>query len=357
MLFIVSFDKFWKTIRNLIMNKYEANRFSTAPMLDWTDQHCRYFWRLMTKKAMLYTEMVTTGAIIYSKKDYLQYNDEEHPIALQLGGSVPSDLAICAKKAEQYHYDEINLNVGCPSDRVQNGGFGAALMANANLVADCFKAMADIVSIPVTIKCRIGIDNQDSYEFLSDFINIVSNAGCDHFIIHARKAWLSGLSPKENRDIPPLDYERVYQIKKDFSDHYISINGGISDLNEVKDHLDHVDGVMLGRAIYQNPFLLSEIDKEIFGDESSKDITRDDILEQLIPYVEKFLKIGGKLSNITRHILDLYTGIPGARTFRRILSQEAVRPNAGVDILRKAWDSVALAKTRQQEIEEEWFNK
>ncbi len=339
------------------MNRYEANRFSTAPMLDWTDRHCRFFWRLMSKKAMLYTEMVTTGAIIYSKKDHLLYNEEEHPVALQLGGSVPSDLAICAKKAQEYGYDEINLNIGCPSDRVQNGGFGASLMGNAPLVADCFKAMADATSIPVTVKCRIGIDNLDSYEFLTDFVKTVADAGCDHFIIHARKAWLSGLSPKENRDIPPLNYPRVYQIKKDFPDLYVSINGGISDLNAAKDHLKEVDGVMLGRAIYQNPFLLASVDREIFGDESAPEITRDNVMEKLMIYAEKILQKGERLSNLTRHILDLYTGIPGARTFRRILSQEAVRSGADISVLKKAWDFVNSAGIMQREIEEEWLKK
>lgn len=337
------------------MSRYEANLFSTAPMLDWTDRHCRYFWRLLTKKTLLYTEMVTAGAVLFSTRDYLEYNEGENPVALQLGGSVPGDLAKCAAKAQHYGYNEINLNVGCPSDRVQNGGFGASLMANADLVADCFQAMADVSSVPVTVKCRIGIDNLDSYEFLCNFISRVEAAGCDHFIIHARKAWLSGLSPRENRDIPPLDYPRVYQIKKDFPHLFISINGGITGLDEVREHLKHTDGVMLGRAVYQNPFLLSRIDREIFGDETSPEITRDEVMEKLIIYAEQLLKQGGRLSYLTRHILDLYTGLPGARTFRRILSQEAIRPGAGTEVLRKAWNSVQDAGIRQQETEEQWI--
>ncbi|SUC25641.1 Probable tRNA-dihydrouridine synthase [Providencia rustigianii] len=224
------------------------NRFSVAPMLDWTDRHCRYFHRLLTKNTLLYTEMVTTGAIIFGKGDYLAYSEEEHPVSLQLGGSDPAALAQCAKLAQERGYDEINLNVGCPSDRVQNGRFGACLMADAQLVADCVKAMRDVVSIPVTVKTRIGIDEQDSYEFLCDFIDTVSTKGdCDTFVIHARKAWLSGLSPKENREIPPLDYPRVYQLKRDFPHLTMAINGGVKTLEEAKEHLKYLDGVMMGR--------------------------------------------------------------------------------------------------------------
>ncbi len=325
------------------MNKYAPNRFSTAPMLDWTDRHCLYFWRLMTKRAMLYTEMITTGAIIFSKKDMLEYNTDELPLALQLGGSNPSDLAKCAKLAEERGYSEINLNVGCPSDRVQNGGFGAALMARPELVAECFKAMKDAVDIPVTIKCRIGIDSLDTYEFLADFVETQKNAGCDHLIIHARKAWLDGLSPKENRDIPPLDYDRVFKIKNDFPDLFISINGGITTLADANMHLKHVDGVMMGRAAYQNPFVLSRVDSEIFGETENPELTRDSVIERLIPYAEDYVKKGGKLSHITRHILDLYTGLPGARSFRRILSQEAVKPGAGIEVIKKARAAVSPA--------------
>ncbi len=327
------------------MQGYTANRFSSAPMLDWTDRHCLYFWRLMTRRTMLYTEMITTGAIIFSKKDMLEYNEEELPLALQLGGSSPSDLARCAKMAEERGYSEINLNVGCPSDRVQNGGFGAALMAKADLVADCFKAMKDTVDIPVTIKCRIGIDNLDSYEFLSDFIETQKKAGCDHLIIHARKAWLEGLSPKENRDIPPLDYERVYRVKRDFPELFISVNGGITNLEQAKEHLRKADGVMVGRAAYQAPFMLSRVDTEIFQEGKNPVETRDEVIELLLPYAERYVKNGGKLSHITRHILDLYTGLPGARSFRRILSQEAVRSGAGTEVIIRARDAVLKAAT------------
>ncbi len=231
-----------------ITQKYAANRFSIAPMLDWTDRHCRYFHRLLTNETLLYTEMVTTGAIIHGKGDFLAYNQEEHPVALQLGGSNPQDLAICAKLAQERGYDEINLNVGCPSDRVQNGRFGACLMAEPQLVADCVAAMREVVDVPVTVKTRIGIDDQDSYEFLTDFVTIVSEkGGCEQFTIHARKAWLSGLSPKENREIPPLDYPRAYQLKNDFSHLSIAVNGGVKTLDESLQHLNHLDGVMVGR--------------------------------------------------------------------------------------------------------------
>jgi tRNA-dihydrouridine synthase A len=327
------------------MQSYTANRFTTAPMLDWTDRHCLYFWRLMTRRTMLYTEMITTGAIIFSRKDMLEYNEEERPLALQLGGSCPSDLAKCAKLAEDRGYSEINLNVGCPSDRVQNGGFGAALMAKADTVADCFKAMKDTVDIPVTIKCRIGIDKLDTYEFLSEFIETQRDAGCDHLIIHARKAWLEGLSPKENRDIPPLDYERVYRVKRDFPDLFISVNGGITNLKQAGEHLKKVDGVMVGRAAYQDPFMLSRVDTDIFKEEKNPVETRDEVIELLLPYAERYVKNGGKLSHITRHILDLYTGLPGARSFRRILSQEAVRAGAGIEVIIRARD--AVLKTEQ----------
>ena len=287
-----------------------SGRFSVAPMLDWTDRHCRYFLRLLSRNTLLYTEMVTTGAIIHGKGDYLAYSEEEHPVALQLGGSDPAALAQCAKLAEARGYDEINLNVGCPSDRVQNGMFGACLMGNAQLVADCVKAMRDVVSIPVTVKTRIGIDDQDSYEFLCDFINTVSGKGeCEMFIIHARKAWLSGLSPKENREIPPLDYPRVYQLKRDFPHLTMSINGGIKSLEEAKAHLQHMDGVMVGREAYQNPGILAAVDREIFG---SSDIDADPVavVRAMYPYIERELSQGTYLGHITRHMLGLFQRIP-----------------------------------------------
>ena len=314
---------------------YPLNRFSIAPMLDWTDRHCRYFHRLLTRNTLLYTEMVTTGAILFGKGDYLQYSADEHPIALQLGGSDPDALAKCARIAEERGYDEINLNVGCPSDRVQNGRFGACLMASSLLVADCVAAMRAEVSIPVTVKSRIGIDDLDSYEFLCDFIETVKQSGCDTFIVHARKAWLSGLSPKENRDIPPLDYERVYQLKRDYPQLTIAINGGITDLAQIKEHLLHVDGVMVGREAYQNPYMLAHIDAELFADHHAIS-SRHDIIMQMLPYIEQHLQSGGYLSHITRHMLGLFQGVPGARAWRRYLSESATRKGAGTEVLLAA---------------------
>ncbi|REF42069.1 tRNA dihydrouridine(20/20a) synthase DusA [Serratia ficaria] len=320
-------------------------RFSIAPMLDWTDRHCRYFHRLLTKETLLYTEMVTTGAIIHGKGDYLAYSEEEHPVALQLGGSDPAALAHCAKLAEQRGYDEINLNVGCPSDRVQNGMFGACLMGQATLVADCIKAMRDAVSIPVTVKTRIGIDEQDSYEFLCDFIATVAGRGeCDMFTIHARKAWLSGLSPKENREVPPLDYPRVYRLKRDFPALTIAINGGVKTLEEARQHLQHLDGVMMGREAYQNPGILARVDSELFGARSE---VQDSvaIIESLYPYIERELSNGTYLGHITRHILGLFQGVPGARQWRRHLSENAHKPGADVRVVEAALDLVRLPRT------------
>ena len=314
---------------------YPLNRFSIAPMLDWMDRHCRYFHRLLTRNTLLYTEMVTTGAILFGKGDYLQYSADEHPIALQLGGSDPDALAKCARIAEERGYDEINLNVGCPSDRVQNGRFGACLMASSQLVANCVAAMRAEVSIPVTVKSRIGIDDLDSYEFLCDFIETVKQSGCDTFIVHARKAWLSGLSPKENRDIPPLDYERVYQLKRDYPQLTIAINGGITDLAQIKEHLLHVDGVMVGREAYQNPYMLAHIDAELFADHHAIS-SRHDIIMQMLPYIEQHLQSGGYLSHITRHMLGLFQGVPGARAWRRYLSENATRKGAGTEVLLAA---------------------
>ncbi|MNB66240.1 putative tRNA-dihydrouridine synthase [compost metagenome] len=320
-------------------------RFSIAPMLDWTDRHCRYFHRLLTKETLLYTEMVTTGAIIHGKGDYLAYSEEEHPVALQLGGSDPAALAHCAKLAEQRGYDEINLNVGCPSDRVQNGMFGACLMGQATLVADCIKAMRDVVSIPVTVKTRIGIDDQDSYEFLCDFIATVAGRGeCDMFTIHARKAWLSGLSPKENREVPPLDYPRVYQLKRDFPTLTLAINGGVKTLEEAKQHLQHLDGVMMGREAYQNPGILARVDSELFGCQSEV-MDSIAIIESLYPYIERELSKGTYLGHITRHILGLFQGVPGARQWRRHLSENAHKPGADARVVEQALDLVRLPRT------------
>ncbi len=319
---------------------FQPNRLSVAPMLDWTDRHCRYFHRLMTSQTLLYTEMVTTGAIIHGKGDFLAYNQEEHPVALQLGGSNPVDLAHCAKLAQERGYDEINLNVGCPSNRVQNGRFGACLMAEPQLVADCVAAMRDVVDIPVTVKTRIGIDDQDSYEFLTDFITIVSEkGGCEQFTIHARKAWLSGLSPKENREIPPLDYNRAYQIKKDFSHLNIGVNGGVKTLEEAKEHLAHLDGVMIGREAYQSPYLLAEVDQQIFGlDMPVK--KRSEVIFEMFPYIEQQLSQGAYLGHITRHMLGLFQSMPGARQWRRHISENAHKKGAGLEVVRAALDKI-----------------
>ncbi|MBO8135543.1 tRNA dihydrouridine(20/20a) synthase DusA [Dickeya fangzhongdai] len=322
---------------------HSLNRFSVAPMLDWTDRHCRYFHRLLSHNALLYTEMVTTGAILHGKGDYLAYSEEEHPLALQLGGSDPAALAQCAALAEQRGYDEINLNVGCPSDRVQNGRFGACLMAEAQLVADCVKAMRERVDIPVTVKTRIGIDDQDSYEFLCDFIRTVSEqGGCDTFIVHARKAWLSGLSPKENREIPPLDYPRVYQLKRDFPSLTLAINGGVKTLAEAQQHLQHVDGVMVGREAYQNPGMLAQVDSELFGADS---IAPDqaDVVRAMYPYIERELSGGASLGHITRHMLGLFQGVPGVRQWRRYLSENAHKPGADAAVVERALALVNIA--------------
>ena len=315
--------------------KTYSHKLSVAPMLDWTDRHYRYMARLISKHQLLFTEMVTTGAIIHGKGDYLHYNEQENPVALQLGGSNPADLATCAKKAQEYGYDEVNINVGCPSDRVQNGRFGACLMAEPTLVANAVDAMRSVVDIPVTVKHRIGIDDLDSYQFMTDFVGEVSEAGCDTFIVHARKAWLSGLSPKQNREIPPLDYERVYQLKKDFSDLTISINGGVTSLEQTANHLKHVDGVMIGREAYANPYIMSQADS-LFFDDHSEVLTRHQVVETMMEYIEKHLQQGGKLNHITRHMLTLFMGLPGAKQWRRYLSENAHKPGAGTETVAKA---------------------
>lgn len=323
-----------------VTGDFPMQRFSVAPMLDWTDRHCRYFHRIMSKEALLYTEMVTTGAIIHGKGDFLAYNEEEHPVALQLGGSNPIDLARCAKLAQERGYDEINLNVGCPSDRVQNGMFGACLMGEAELVAQCVTAMRDVVDIPVTVKTRIGIDDQDSYEFLKDFIHVVSEkGGCDNFTIHARKAWLSGLSPKENREIPPLDYPRVYQLKQDFAHLTMAINGGIKTFEEMEEHLKHMDGVMVGREAYQSPYLMAEVDQRLFGSVRPV-MKRREVVEAMYPYIEKQLANGSYLGHITRHMLGLFQNMPGARQWRRHISENAHKPGAGIEVVQQALDKI-----------------
>src|ERR1700710_2727758 len=320
-----------------------AHRFSVAPMMDWTDRHCRVFHRLMTRRARLYTEMLTTGAILHGDRTrLLGYDASEHPVALQLGGSDPHDLAEAAKIGEDFGYDEINLNVGCPSDRVKDGRFGACLMAEPALVASCVEAMKRAVRIPVTVKCRIGIDDQDPEVALDALARGVIAAGADALVVHARKAWLNGLSPKENRDIPPLDYDRVYRLKAALPDTPIIINGGIASLEETKQHLGFVDGVMLGRAAYQEPWRLLTVDPELFN-EAAPHATMKDVFAALIPYIERELASGTRLHSITRHFVGAFHGVPGARAFRRHLAENGVKPGAGVSVLREA---IALVEDR-----------
>ena len=299
-------------------------RISIAPMMDWTDRHCRAFHRLLTKHSRLYTEMVTTGALLHGDQPrHLDFNNEEHPVALQLGGSEPADLAACAKLGALWGYDEINLNCGCPSERVQRGSFGACLMAEPKLVADCVKAMVDKVLIPVTVKHRIGIDKSESYNFVSDFVGTVAEAGCSVFIVHARNAILKGLSPKQNREVPPLRYDFVYQLKRDFPSLTIVLNGGVRTSSEIEQHLAHVDGVMLGREAYHNPYWLATFDGDFFGD-GEKIITRDAVEAKLAIYAAQQSLNGVPRHSIMRHTLGLYRGLPGARAWRRSMSQQPV---------------------------------
>ena len=307
---------------------------SIAPMMDWTDRHCRYFYRLISKNVQLYTEMITTKAILRGDKNrLLDFNAIENPLVLQLGGSDPKEMAACTLIAQDWGYDEVNINVGCPSDRVLSGSFGACLMKEPNLVAQCVESMTDKCEIPVTVKHRIGIDDMESYDELSDFVFQISNKGCQHFIVHARKAWLKGLSPKENRTIPPLNYSWVYQLKKDFPSLKITINGGIESCEDVKKHLELVDGVMMGRSIYHNPFLLREIDKTIF-DEKNILIGREQILKIYMTYIEKQSQNGVPIRSMTRHILGIYHGEANAKLFRRLLSGKIV----GLDQLNDWFD-------------------
>ena len=316
-------------------------------MMDWSDRHCRFFHRQLSARARLYTEMVTADAIVHGKREQLLgFSAAEQPLALQLGGSDPAKLAEAAMIGASYGYDEINLNIGCPSDRVQSGRFGACLMAEPELVAACVRAMRDAVAVPVTVKCRIGIDDQDSETDFAHFIETVADAGASVFIVHARKAWLSGLSPKENREIPPLDYARVYRLKVARPDLTIVLNGGIETLEQAAAHLGHVDGVMLGRAAYQTPYLLSEVDRALFGANAAR-VTRAHALSALVPYVGGHIARGGRLNNITRHILGVYHGEPGARAFRRHLSENAVRDGAGVEVLVQAIALVERATARR----------
>jgi tRNA-dihydrouridine synthase A len=305
-------------------------------MMEWTDRHCRYFHRQLTRRALLYTEMVTAPAIIHGKRErLLGFDLEERPVALQIGGSDPRELAEAARIGESFGYDEINLNAGCPSDRVRAGRFGACLMAEPELVADCVAAMRSAVHVPVTVKCRIGIDDQDSEADLARFVETVAAAGCRVFIVHARKAWLNGLSPKENRDVPPLDHGRVHRLKAARPDLTVVINGGIKTIGEARGHLAHVDGVMLGRAAYQTPALLMEVDEAFYGAPVNNAHPMEPVL-RMIPYIERELARGVKLSAITRHMLGLAQGLPGARRFRRRLTEGAIERGAGVEVVLEA---------------------
>ncbi len=321
-----------------------SHRFCVAPMMEWTDRHCRVFLRLISRHARLYTEMVTSAAIVHGDRDRLLGFDAcEHPLALQLGGSDPHELAESARIGEQYGYDEINLNCGCPSDRVQSGRFGACLMGEPALVARCVAAMRAAVSIPVTVKCRIGIDDRDSYEELHEFVRQIRDAGTGLLVVHARKAILQGLSPKENRDIPPLVYPTVYRLKADFPELPIVINGGISTLGQCKDHLAQVDGVMLGRTAYHEPWILAGVDRELFGDDHPVP-ARHEVLESFMPYMERQLAAGVRLNSMSRHLLGLFHGRPGGRLFRRHIAENAYKRDAGCEVLREA---VALLPSEQ----------
>lgn len=310
-------------------------------MMEWTDRHFRYLVRLMTKHTRLYTEMLTTGALIHGDRErFLRFDESEHPIALQLGGSDPSEMAQSARWGEQEGYDEININVGCPSDRVQAGRFGVCLMREPALVAECVTAMRNQVNIPVTVKCRIGVDHDDSYEFLCHFVDYIKQAGCETLIVHARKAWLKGLNPKQNREVPELDYQRIYQLKIDNPNMNIVINGGINTIEEIKLHLKHVDGVMIGRQAYKQPEFLLNVDKEIFGQTGNEQALMNDVIHKYAAYVEKNIKQGIPLKSMTKHILNLYQGIPGAKKWRRHLSENMHKPDVGVDLIYQSLEKI-----------------
>jgi tRNA-dihydrouridine synthase A len=334
-----------------IPGKKDLDRtLSVAPMMDWTDRHCRYFHRLLAPSALLYTEMVTTGAIIHGDADrFLAYNPEELPLALQLGGSEPEDLAACARLAEERGFSEINLNVGCPSDRVQRGRFGACLMLEPELVRDCMSAMRDAVDIPVTIKTRLGVDDHDSYQYMADFVGRVAESGCTVFIMHARKALLAGLSPKQNRDVPPLRYDWVYRLKQESPGLQIVINGGIDSLDAVKNHLEHVDGVMLGRAAYHTPWLLAECQQQLFDGQAVA--SREDIIEPMNSYIVKQLSQGVAVKHVSRHLLGLFQGLPGAKAWRRYLSENAYRDDGNTDLLNQALAAMKAAAGKARCVE------
>ncbi len=309
---------------------------SVAPMMNWTDRHERFFLRLFSSRVLLYTEMVTTGALVHGDRHrFLNYDDRERPVALQLGGSDPDDLATCARMAQDHGYEEVNLNLGCPSDRVQSGRFGACLMAEPDLVARCVATMTAAVAVPVTVKTRIGIDDLDSFDYLAGFVETVAKGGCETFIVHARKAWLTGLSPRENREVPPLDYDRVYRLKERFPHLEIVLNGGIRTQEQIRQHLPHVDGLMIGRAAYEDPYFLAGIDQAFF-DAPEPVPSRHELVDRFCDYAEEQLAAGVKLNQMTRHIMGLFQGLPGARAWRRHLTENGNLPDAGVDVIRSA---------------------
>ncbi len=325
-----------------------SRKLSVAPMMDWTDRHERAFLRTISRRTLLYTEMVTTGAIIHGDRDrFLAFDPMEHPVALQLGGSEPADLAFAAREGAQRGYDEVNLNLGCPSDRVQRGRFGACLMTEPDLVADCVAAMIEATDIPVTVKTRIGVDEVDSYGALTAFVEKIAATGCRSFTIHARKAWLSGLSPKENREVPPLRYDVVYDLKRDFPELEIVLNGGVLSLEDAQRHLKQVDGVMIGRAAYQTPYMLAEADRLVFGEEGEAR-SREEVVADFLPYVERQVSAGVPVKSITRHMLGLFNGLAGARAWRRHLAEEAHKPGAGPEVIAAAVERWRQTQDRQR---------
>ncbi len=322
------------------MNK----KINIAPMMDWTDRHCRFFLRLLSPSARLYTEMVTAAALVHGDADkLLQFNAAEHPVALQLGGSDPGMMADAAAMGADAGYDEININVGCPSDRVQSGAFGACLMSSPEVVADCVRAMQSVIDVPVTIKTRIGVDDFESYEFLRAFIAVNVEAGCGTFVVHARKAILAGLSPKENRSVPSLDYERVYKLKREFPNLVIILNGGITSIDECRSHLEHVDGVMIGRQAYQSPWFLTELEQAFGSAAGYVAPDRHAVIQRMTPYIERQIAGGAEIKHITRHLLGLFAGQQGARAWRRFLSENAHRPGAGIEVLHNALERLPAA--------------
>ena len=319
-----------------VTSAFNPWRLSIAPMMDWTDRHCRYFHRQLSRRTRLYTEMVTTGALLHGDVPrHLDFSAEEHPLALQLGGSEPDDLAACARLAQTWGYDEVNLNCGCPSERVQRGSFGACLMAEPQLVADCVKAMRDVVALPITVKHRIGIDRIESYAFVRDFVGCVAAAGCEVFIVHARSAWLKGLSPKENREVPPLHHEFVYQLKRDFPALTIVLNGGVTTNAQIAEHLAHVDGVMLGREAYHHPWLMADWDARYFGAEAMAR-SPESVEAAMVTYMERVAAQGEPWSRVSRHMIGLRNGLPGARRWRQIWSDPQLKAHAPADVARRA---------------------